>query len=254
MQQAAPDHDTLVDELEGQGARLAAVVSATELDAPVPTCPGWVVRDLVRHTGGVHRWATAHVALGRLAPVSPDEADAAFDAPDDDSLLAWFVAGHAALVTALRAAGPERPCWSFLPGGAGSRFWARRQLHETAIHRVDAESTVGDRTALRPELAADGIDELVRGFFSRPRNRFRADPPIVLAVRCTDAPGAWSVRAGPEGSTGSLGESDADCTVTGPANDCYELLWNRRSAGEIDVAGDPAVLGAWGRLATVTWS
>lgn len=28
------------------------------VDAAVRTCPGWVVRDLVRHLGGVHRWAT----------------------------------------------------------------------------------------------------------------------------------------------------------------------------------------------------
>ena len=28
----------------------------------MPTCPDWTVRDLVRHMGGVHRWATGFVA------------------------------------------------------------------------------------------------------------------------------------------------------------------------------------------------
>ncbi|MGI5037925.1 maleylpyruvate isomerase N-terminal domain-containing protein [Streptomyces sp. JAC128] len=27
----------------------------------MPTCPGWRVRDLIRHTGMVHRWATGMV-------------------------------------------------------------------------------------------------------------------------------------------------------------------------------------------------
>ena len=34
---------------------------AAGADAPVPTCPGWTVRDLLAHQGMVHRWATAVV-------------------------------------------------------------------------------------------------------------------------------------------------------------------------------------------------
>ena len=41
---------------------MASVASAADLSAAVPTCPGWTVTRLVRHTGIVHRWATQIVA------------------------------------------------------------------------------------------------------------------------------------------------------------------------------------------------
>ena len=47
---------------EGIG-NAAAVIRANAvsagLDAPVPPCPGWTVRDLVLHVGLAHRWAVA---------------------------------------------------------------------------------------------------------------------------------------------------------------------------------------------------
>lgn len=51
--------------LEGQ--LLADAAEQAGPDAEVPTCPGWHVRDLLRHTGMVHRWATAFVAEGHTA-------------------------------------------------------------------------------------------------------------------------------------------------------------------------------------------
>jgi len=243
--------DARVDALAAQGARLATVASEAGLEAAVPTCPGWTVRDVLAHVGGVHRWAAAHVAGARSEPLSSEERRAAFHAPPDGSLLDWYAAGHTALVAVLRDAGPERPCWSFLPGPTGSAFWARRQVHETAIHRADVESATGTRTSIDGWLAADGIDELVRGFFSRPQSRLRADPAVTLAIRCVDVPGEWTVRAGPDASSGSLGASAADCIVTALANDCYELLWNRRDAAGLAVDGDATVLDTWRSLARV---
>src|SRR4051812_11569501 len=46
--------------LEREGVRLAAA-AASDLDADVPPCPQWTVRDVVVHTGGVHRWAASIV-------------------------------------------------------------------------------------------------------------------------------------------------------------------------------------------------
>jgi hypothetical protein len=59
--------------------------------------------------------------------------------PGDDELPGWFREGHASLVRVLEAADPDMTCWTFLDAPSSVAFWARRQAHETAIHRVDAE-------------------------------------------------------------------------------------------------------------------
>ncbi len=51
-----------------EGALMAAAVAGADPDGTVPTCPDWTVRDLVRHMGGVHRWATGFVRAEDRAP------------------------------------------------------------------------------------------------------------------------------------------------------------------------------------------
>src|SRR5260221_3971131 len=54
-----------MDALRSGGSRLSAAAAAAGPDAAVPSCPGWVVRDLVRHQGGIHRWAASIVGTPR---------------------------------------------------------------------------------------------------------------------------------------------------------------------------------------------
>src|ERR1700752_1604641 len=54
--------------LRGEGELLAAAAERAGMGAPVPSCPGWAVRDLLKHTGYVHRWATGIVAGGLGRP------------------------------------------------------------------------------------------------------------------------------------------------------------------------------------------
>nr|WP_242384297.1 maleylpyruvate isomerase N-terminal domain-containing protein [Thermobispora bispora] len=144
-------------ELDRSGRRLAEAAKEAGLGAPVPTCPGWLIRDLLRHTGGVHRWATAFVSTGRAEPYGPDERRGFFTAPPDDGLLDWYLESHAELVRTLKDADPDLECWAFLPAPSPLAFWARRQAHETAIHRVDAELAAGHAiTPFDPAFAADG--------------------------------------------------------------------------------------------------
>jgi hypothetical protein len=56
---------TWIETLRHEGARLTASARAVSAEASVPTCPEWAVRDLIRHVGGVHRWATSYVAEAR---------------------------------------------------------------------------------------------------------------------------------------------------------------------------------------------
>lgn len=240
--------------LRREGDALASVAARAALDAPIPTCAGWNLRDLIRHTGGVHRWATAHVAEGRTTPMaSADEAILMSQWPADDALIAWFREGHATLCHVLETAAPDLSCWSFLPAPSPLAFWARRQAHETTIHRADAEGVVGAITPVLPAFAADGIDELLSGFFSRPRGRLRTDPPRTLHLQAIDADREWYARIGPTRVDVRETGEGPDCTVRGSASDLYFLLWNRRQADDLEILGDAALLELWRLLARITW-
>jgi uncharacterized protein (TIGR03083 family) len=237
-----------IEELRAQGARLAAAATSAGPDADVPSCPEWVVRDLVRHVGGVHRWATAFVAGAHESPSDVDFERVAGPMPSDAELVDWFVAGYTALAGALSGAPADLQCWSFMPAPSPLAFWARRQAHETAIHRVDAELATGAGvSAVPPRFAADGVDEMLGGFVPRPRTNLHADPPVTLAVRCADddAP-TWRIAIGPDAPVMVRDAQNAtlgvDCLVRGRAEDIYLTLWSRRDESDLDVEGDVGVL------------
>ena len=167
------DVATHIGELRTNGELLWAAADHAGLDRPIPPCPDWRMRDLLQHVGMVHRWAAANVARGSGKPMTDDEQQEAVGPfPTDARLIGWFRDGHAALVETLLSADPGLRCWTFMPAPTPLAFWARRQAHETAIHRVDAESA-GDAITPVPALfAADGIDELLIGFAPR-ASRYR---------------------------------------------------------------------------------
>jgi uncharacterized protein (TIGR03083 family) len=242
------DLNALVDHLDQQGALLAAAAERAGLDATVPTCPGWDVRALLAHVGMVHRWAAGIV---RDEPGASRRSD--FPAPET-GLLDWFVAGHAGLVAALRAAPSDLAAWSFLPAPSPLEFWARRQAHETAIHRADAEAAAGWSAEYEPEVAADGLGELLEGFYGRKGGRLVADPGFTLRVMPLDANVSWFVQVGPDSrSVTRDGSADADCTLTGSAEDLYLDLWNRYPSGSVSLSGDARPLHLWRDLAQVSW-
>ncbi|RYJ29067.1 hypothetical protein CU044_2160 [Streptomyces sp. L-9-10] len=233
--------------LARDGRSLADAAAEAGTDAPVPTCPDWRIRDLLRHAGTVHRWATGFVTNGQLNPRRPEaEPDL-----DGDTLVEWYREAHALLVAALAEAPAGLTCWTFLPAPTPLAFWARRQAHETAVHRVDAHSALGPvrDTAAPPlgtGLAADGIDELLTGFHGRERSRVRSDAPRVLRVRTTDTDDVWTVRisAGPP-RTDRTAEGPADCEMAGPAERLYLALWNRLPPGALTLTGDPETARLW---------
>ena len=236
-----------IDALRTEGERMASAAVGADADAAVPTCPEWTVRDLLRHTGAVHRWATGYVAGRRCEPSRGGLEEAAGTWPDDDGLTAWFEHGCADLVAALAAAPDDLECWTFLPAPSPRAMWARRQAHETAIHRVDTQLATGTAvTPCDPGFAADGIDELLTLFVPRRPRTLRADAPATLAVRCTDDTASWLLRADTDGVTATRTTSGQDgpgtCTVSGKASDLYFALWNRAGADPLRTEGDPGVL------------
>ena len=128
--------------------RMAVWSRAAGPDAPVPTCPGWTVRDLLAHQGMVHRWATAVVRGDDPAGVDDAALEAEGRATPDP--VGWLIDGAQPLVDALRAAPDDLAVMTFLKAAPPARaFWARRQCHETTVHALDALSALEARAAHR---------------------------------------------------------------------------------------------------------
>src|ERR1700761_5514830 len=119
-----------LDALEQDGTALADAAERAGLAAPVPACPGWAVRDLVKHQAYVHGWAARHVRdqLPELIDEG-SEAELLAAGPPDGELLAAYRRGHAALLAVLRGADPGVACVTFMPAPSPLAFWARRQAH-----------------------------------------------------------------------------------------------------------------------------
>jgi uncharacterized protein (TIGR03083 family) len=239
--------------LEADGRRLADAATAAGLEAVVPWCPGWKVRDLLAHISGIHRWARSYLVSGLDRATTTDEEARFFPPVADADLLGWFREGHAALTATLRGADSELRCWAFLPAPSPLAFWARRQAHETAIHRADAEQAAGWTPHFDAQFAMDGVDELLAGFMARRKGRLLSDPPVCLAVRLTDSARAWTLRVLPDHRVVVEGVDSADCELHGPAAAMYMFLWNRLSidAPEIEVRGDHRVIELWREKARV---
>jgi uncharacterized protein (TIGR03083 family) len=235
-----------------EGLLLAQAAGQVALETAIPTCPGWTMRDLVRHIGGIHRWAAMHVREGRTQPVN-GFAQAVDAWPSDEALIDWFRTGHARLIDALAEAPPDLQCWSFLPAPSPLAFWARRQAHETAIHRADAQSPTQHITPYPTEVAKDGLDELLLAFVARSDGRLTSDPPRSLHVHATDTDGEWLVRIEPTTAHVSAEHSDADCTLSGAVSDLYLLVWNRGATDSITVAGDASLVDLWRSSVQIRW-
>jgi uncharacterized protein (TIGR03083 family) len=249
-----------IEALRRQGESLADAAERAGLDASVPPCAPWLVKDLLRHTGYIHRWAARHVTECPDQIIDgPSEEEILRGGTDDAGLRAWFVAGHAALVHTLTTADPAVQCPVFMAAPSPLAFWARRQAHETAIHRADADSASGATPEYEPGFAADGIDELIMGFGRRRKYQpGSVTDGVSLRVLTTDTSDAWLVEAR-EGRLqprrDARGAEDAGCTVSGPAAGVYLYLWNRADAAQagVTITGDPGLLSAWQASVRVTW-
>lgn len=231
----APRIDRL-DLLEQATTRFAGLLARSTGDEAVPSCPGWTVRDLAVHLGRVHRWAAGVVLTAQLA-----------DRPEPiigGSLTAWYSGVAGALLAALRAVDPAEYAPNLSSAEETVAFWHRRQLHETAVHTVDlAFALGGDREKpdfIGPELAADGVQELVTAIFRRLTER--STPPIVtesILLRATDTGDAWVLGPGQPPELLAV-DTPVAASIAGPAADLYLGLWGRVPHDRLEVRGDAA--------------
>jgi uncharacterized protein (TIGR03083 family) len=254
-----------LDALRRQGELMASAAAAAGLAAAVPSCPPWQVKDLLRHTGYIHRWAARHVAEGPAEVIDgPSEAEILRGGAADADLLDWFRAGHVALMETLASADPAVECATFMAAPSPLAFWTRRQAHETAIHRADAELAAGAAPEYPAGFAADGIDELIMGFGQRRKYQPQAAPAAgggLLRVVAEDTGDAWTIaarqgRLQPRRETGvGAPAGSAACTVSGPASGLYLYLWNRAdpTAADVTVTGDAGLLRSWQASVKIRW-
>jgi uncharacterized protein (TIGR03083 family) len=250
--------DDLGEALGAAATVLRANAGAAGLDAPVPTCPGWTVLDLVAHQGMVHRWATSHL---RGAPVTDADALEAEGRAATD-VLDWFDAGATALLQAIVDAPDDLEALVFLKDAPSPRvFWTRRQCHETTVHAVDAmggrlaRPARAEETFVRPPLALDGIDELLTGFVPRGRQGVQPARRTRLLVRPDDAPLAWLVDLDPDVparttrlTSADVSRADADTVWSGTPTGLFLRLWSRSADDPVD-----ALEAWWRERVSVTW-
>jgi uncharacterized protein (TIGR03083 family) len=250
------DHDRYCEEVIAQTEQLRLALAGADLSATVPTCPDWTLTELVRHTGGAHRWAETIVRT-RATENVPDEQVPEYAGPDGDdpaALDAWLAEGAALFAKALRAAGPDTRLWS--PTGTAD-FWARRMTHETVVHRADAALTTGRDFALDPVVAADAIDEWLEILSSPLATAF--SPQLAelrgagqsIHLHATDtAPktaAEWLIEVGNGGFTWRRAHHKATVALRGPIADILRVLYRRLPADSdrVEVLGDAKALDHW---------
>ena len=241
-------HARMLDALEAQvGLVRFALAGGADLTAPVTSCPGWTVRDLVVHLGTVHWWSGATVRAA-----TPDERTRGMSAvtrsapPASEGVAAladWYTGLAAEMLAAFTDTDPGAPAWTF-SGPGRADFWLRRQLHEALVHRWDIENSLHGPAATTPvseDVAVDTVDE-----FCTVMRPHMADhvPPLAVTIRLRGIPHA------PEGSAAvglATGAEPVGATALGGLE--WQLPGPDGAAG-VEVAGPPETLALllWGRV------
>jgi uncharacterized protein (TIGR03083 family) len=253
--------------LDADYRRMRAIVPG-HLAEPVPTCPEWSVDDLTWHVGLVY----LHKATAMREGAEPEQWPPDYD--DDASALELIDDAYRQLVEQFTARDPAEASGTWYGPDQTVGFWIRRMAQETVIHRIDAELGVRQQvTPVADDLAADGIDELLRVFVaysvSESADHFTealggspghtylitaeataASPSVSWLI--STSPGQFAVAGGP-----GVEFSDAtspDVTISGTPTDVLRWAWNRETQGEpsrVTVGGESGALAEFRRCVVI---
>lgn len=228
-----------LDALDRSTAQVGALARGLAADQPVASCPGWRVRDLLEHLGGVHTWARRVIAGGNPKEPKPLMAG---------DPVEWYTAQSSEMITAMRRAHPQQQVWSFRAGEQTAGFWFRRQAHETEMHLVDLALTAGIAEDHLPALASDGVSEIFEVMM--PRVNREAPVAIVapILLSATDDGNRWLLRPSELPATvdytllDAADTADAAVRAAAPAHALLTGLWRRTPYGDWAIAGDRSIL------------
>lgn len=223
---------------------LADAADAAGVDVAVPSCPDWTVADLLDHIGVVHRWAAMCCDREPGGPFVSSR-QAGIESPADPSARAdWVREGAQPLVDTLAAHDPDDVCWTWAPPSTVG-FWRRRQAHETAVHRVDAQLAAGAVTPIDAPLAADGIDEWLSLLPNMPWREDPAGSGATIHFHCTDVEGEWVATLAPTGLQVERTHAKADVAARGAASDLLCWVMGRGPIDGLEIFGDRSLLEGW---------
>lgn len=208
---------------------------ASQLETKVPSCPGWVVEDVINHLSfGVG--LAYPLAVASSPNIRPDRVFANIDKPDVNptgrAAVTTFATNMRSCIENFSATDPKTPCWTYAGAGNAS-FWFRRAAIETALHRIDVEEALpGNHPPLSDDRTADAISEAIE--FALP-----------LAVKTAGQPAGCLAVSSPElGIELELGKGPKHVLVEGAGQDVLLSLWGR-NRHRVTVSGDQKVAADW---------
>jgi uncharacterized protein (TIGR03083 family) len=214
---------TFLKNVRSDGDRLAQV-SRDHLEANVPPCPGWQVRDVVTHVAEVYEQKIACTLLQRDPDPWPP------DWPADRDPTEWLADAQRRLLELFSERGPAAPSYTWLPADQTVGFWARRMAHETVIHRVDVELSCGQSSPVNPVLAVDGVDEVLAIFLAGDWSDEPADECQGQRIVVRTGDRGWEVELLREAVNVYPPRGNPDAEVSGDPEAVLLWLWGRGPA------------------------
>ena len=221
----------------------------------VPTCPEWNLTQLFRHFGRGNRWAAQIIADRVDGPLDPRDVIDGKPPAESDAAIDWLHDGAQRVLDAVAQSGPGTPVWTFM-GPRPASWWVRRRLHEATVHRADAALALGGDFDLAPELAADGIGELldlIPTLVARNGKTLPLTDGHSVHLHATDdglgPAGEWTISrpAGTDTVSWSHEHGKGSVALRGSARDLFLVVMRRVPVAATDVAifGDAAVWQNW---------
>ena len=227
------DLDIGLQSLRNDRAEFTAL-HGSDLTARVIGCPEWDLAALVGHLGSVHRFAMRSMDRSTNGEFTKPKLPAD-PVPENELLWDWLESGFVSLIATFEERDLSEPCWSWI-GPATVGWWLRRQVHETAVHRWDAQTAAGVVPVIDGSRAADGVDEwllLKGGHGWTPPAELRG----TIHLHATDGDGEWLIELD-ESLTWKIGHHKGDVALRGARSDLELLLWGRVGLDNVEVLGD----------------
>lgn len=210
-------------------------VAERGLEPKVPSCEGWVVADVVSHTGEVYEHKVRVMADNAWPDPWPP---AEFEGQPPIDFL------RQAKTDLFEEFSRHEPSEETTTFGEDTTiaFWIRRMALEAAVHRYDVELAHGDVTPVADDIAVDGIDEVLRVMLEVDETENVPTEFPVDALVAIEAGGErWLVDLRERSVTISSDQlTPAVVTVSGDPQSVYLWLWGRVGDDRVNVQGDRA--------------